>query len=121
MRFLTDEDVYPSIVQALRDLGHDVFDIKEEKLTGIPDADVYDLAKSQNRILVSMDKDFTNILLYPLGDHAGIIVAKLYRMKMDETAQKFLDAFAKLAEDDVKDNLVIIDKNKTRIRRAITP
>jgi predicted nuclease of predicted toxin-antitoxin system len=120
MRFLTDEDVYPSIVQVLRDLGHDVFDIKEEKLTGIPDGEVYDLAKAQNRILVSMDKDFTNILLYPLGDHWGIIVAKLYRMKSDETAQKFLDAFVKLTEDDIKDNLVIIDKNKARIRRAIT-
>jgi predicted nuclease of predicted toxin-antitoxin system len=121
MRFLTDEDVYPSIVQVLRDLGRDVFDIKEEKLTGIPDADVYDLAKSQDRILVSLDKDFISILLYPLGEHSGIIVVKLYRMQMDETAQRFLDAFVKLSENDIKDNLVIIDKNKTRIRRAITP
>jgi predicted nuclease of predicted toxin-antitoxin system len=119
IRFLSDDDIYPSIVQVLRDLGHDVFDIKEEKLTGIIDDQVYDLAKSQNRILVSMDKDFTNILLYPLGDHSGIIVAKFYRMKIDETAQKFLNAFVKLTEDDIKGNLVIIDKNKTRIRRAI--
>lgn len=121
MRFLTDEDVYPSIVQVLRDLGHDVFDIKEEKLAGLPDADVYDLAKAQSRVLVSMDQDFTNILLYPLGDHCGIIVVKLYRMQMDETALKFLAVFIKLTEDDIKDNLVIIDKNKARIRRAITP
>jgi len=119
MRFLTDENVYPPIVQALRGLGHDVFDIKKEELTGIPDEDVYDLAKSQDRVLVSMDKDFTNIILYPAGDMAGIIVLKLYRMTVETTTQIFLKAFQKLALDDIMHNLVIIDKNKTRIRREI--
>jgi len=119
MRFLTDENVYPQIVQALRNLGDDVFDIKEEELTGIPDEDVYDLAKSQDRVLVSMDKDFTNIILYPPQDTAGIIVLKLYRMTAEATTKIFLDAFQKLVLEDIMHNLVIIDKNKTRIRREI--
>lgn len=117
MHFLTDENVYEPMVEALRNLGHDVFDIKQEKLTGAADDEVYRLSQSQNRILISMDKDFTNILRYPPGRVAGIIVLKLYRMTVLEATTILIDAISQLSEDDIKHNLVIIDKNKTRIRR----
>lgn len=34
MRFLTDENIYVPMVAELRNLGHDVFDIKEQNLIG---------------------------------------------------------------------------------------
>jgi len=54
------------MVDGLRILGHDVFDIKEQKLHDLKDSEIYDLAQRLNRIIISMDKDFSSILLYPL-------------------------------------------------------
>ena len=65
----------------------------------------------------SADKDFSNILLYPPGDHHGIIIVKLYRIKVFEATKIFLDAMKDINPEDITTNLVIIDRNKTRIRR----
>ena len=39
-RFLTDENIAKSLVRKLRDEGHDVKDIKEEKLFGTSDKEI---------------------------------------------------------------------------------
>ena len=78
MLFLTDANVFVPMVEGLRHLGHDVFDLKEEGLERLSDPEVFQLAQNHKSILITMDKDFSSILLYPPGDHHGIIVAKLY-------------------------------------------
>ena len=77
MNFLTDANVYLPMVDGLRQLEHDVFDLKEQKLAHLDDTDIFTLAQNTKRVLITMDKDFTNILLYPPGEHEGIIVVKL--------------------------------------------
>jgi hypothetical protein len=41
---------------------------------------------------MTMDKDFSSILLYPTGEHYGIIVVKLYRLKVAEATKLFLES-----------------------------
>ena len=117
MRFLTDANVFVPMVDGLRILGHDVFDIKEQKLNDLYDSEIYDLAQRLNRIIVSMDKDFSSILLYPPGEHHGIIVAKLYRLSVTDATQIFIKSFKTLNFNDIKGNIVIIDKKKVRVRK----
>lgn len=117
MRFLTDANIFIPMVDGLRILGHDVFDVKEQGLEKLSDPEIYKLAQTQNRIIISMDKDFSNILHYPPGEHHGIIVAKLYRIKVKDAAQIFIEALQSLNVNDMQGNIVIIDKRKTRIRK----
>lgn len=117
MDFLADENVFLPIVRELRRLGNDVLDIKEQNLTGIADPDVYQMAVDQKRVLLTMDKDFTNILKYSPGTHPGIIVLKLYRLPVTTTTNIFIHAFNALNETDILGNIVIIDRFKTRVRR----
>ncbi len=117
MEFLTDENVFVPIVESLRKLGHDVFDIKEQKLFGTDDLDIYKMSIEQKRVLLTMDKDFSNIIKYPPGVHSGIIVLKLYRLTVEVVTTIFMNSFKALDEINIKGNTVIIDKNKTRVRR----
>ena len=117
MLFLTDANIFIPMVEGLRGLGHDVFDIKEAGLEKLSDDDIFQLAQNQKRILISMDKDFSNILIYPPGDHHGIIVAKLYRLKVNEATQIFLNTIQALRTEDIQGNVVIIDRNRARIRK----
>ena len=77
MLFIADANVFVPMVNGLRDMGHDVFDVKEKGLENLSDPEIFRLAQKERRILVTMDKDFSNILLYPPGEHHGIIVVKL--------------------------------------------
>ena len=58
MRFLTDENIYPQMVEAIRRLSHDVLDIKEQNLFSIPDSDIIQIAQDTKRILITYDNNF---------------------------------------------------------------
>ncbi len=117
MFFLTDANIFLSMIQGLRALGHDVFDLKEESLEKLTDTEVYTLAREKNRILITMDKDFSSIILYPPGEHPGIIIVRLYRLKIDQATSLFLDAIKRLKAEDMHGHLVIIDPVKIRVRK----
>ena len=48
MNFLADENIPSSLIKALRDDGHKVKDLKEERLIGISDKEVAELARKEN-------------------------------------------------------------------------
>ena len=74
MRFLLDENVRREVGAWLRAAGHDVV----ESPRGLSDADVFRLAQAQQRVLITHDAEFANILRYPPGSHAGIIRLKFH-------------------------------------------
>ncbi|WP_353683696.1 DUF5615 family PIN-like protein [Thermodesulfovibrio sp. 3907-1M] len=63
MRFLADENLFEPIIEYLREQGHDVLSIRG-RLSGIKDDEVYKIACQQNRIIITMDKDFSKIFRY---------------------------------------------------------
>jgi len=118
MNLLTDANVFVPMVKGIRQLGHDVYDIKEQGLGTPSDDEIFLLAQNAKRKLVTMDKDFTNILLYPPGQHEDIIDAKLSNLKVESGTVIFLNAVKSLDENEIRKNIVIIDYQGTRIRKA---
>lgn len=58
LKFLTDENIAPTIVNTLRKEGFDVIDVKEQKWFGKPDSELIELAKDGRRVILTHDKDF---------------------------------------------------------------
>lgn len=58
MQFLTDENISPEIVSALRNAGHSVLDTKEEGWHGKSDSAIIQIAKTKVCIIITHDKDF---------------------------------------------------------------
>ena len=69
----------------LRNQGHDVKDIKEMRLYGESDESIISLAQRENRILVTLDKNFGNIIVYPPEKYPGIIVLKVHPSSIFQT------------------------------------
>ena len=63
LKFLVDENIAGSVVNALRKSGYDVKDVKEEKLYGLSDSKILEMANEGDRIIITHDKDFMNLLL----------------------------------------------------------
>ncbi|MBN2012952.1 DUF5615 family PIN-like protein [candidate division KSB1 bacterium] len=117
MLFISDANIFIPMVKGLRALGHDVYDIKEQNLDHLPDDEIYKLARKMKRVILTMDKDFCDILLYPPGEHYGIIVTKLYGLTVNHATEVFLQNIRRLKEHDITGHIVIIDRNKIRIRK----
>ncbi len=69
MRILVDENVPRMTVDWLRELGHDVKDIRGTSREGVPDSELWKLAIDENRLLISTDKGFAG---YRGFSHGGI-------------------------------------------------
>lgn len=84
MRFLVDESSGTAIVTYLREAGHDVLAVAET-MSGARDADILTRASLENRILITNDKDFGELVFRSGQAHAGVV---LLRLRDESTANR---------------------------------
>lgn len=91
MRILVDENIPRMTVNRLREMGHDVKDVRGTREEGSPDPDPWGLAFRDSRLLITTDKGFT---AYRAQQHAGILVVRLRqpnRAKIDRAVTLALE------------------------------
>ena len=116
MKIFTDECVYKITAALLRSWGHDVLTAQEAGLAGSSDNEILAYALKHERVLLTIDMDFSNIRHYPPKSHQGIIVAKMRPRNMDEVHKVLEHLVANLETETLSQSLVIVDSNKYRIR-----
>ena len=79
MQFKLDENLPPAAADLLRDLGHDVMTVYDQGLQSCTDPEVLAACQGKGKVLLSLDLDFSNILVYPPERYAGLIVLRLHK------------------------------------------
>ncbi len=116
MNIIANENVYEPIIEFLRSEGHNVISVRGSFLSGTSDDKIYEKAVNDKLIILTMDKDFTRIVRFPPAQCGGIIVIKLYRMKVDEATEVFKQHFNALDKEKIAGNLSIITRDGVRIK-----
>lgn len=75
MRFLADESCDGCMVRALQEAGHDVVAVAEAH-QGTDDTRVIELAVDAERILITEDKDFGQLVHAAGHGHGGVILLR---------------------------------------------
>ncbi|MEK6950208.1 MAG: DUF5615 family PIN-like protein [Nanoarchaeota archaeon] len=117
MRFIADENIPDSLIRAIRRKGHSVKDIKEEDLAGIDDKRLLDLCKAESRILLTFDKDFTNLQQFPLKLHKGVIVLRYKNKNADNVVVQFCYLLDTPMKDKLDNTLCEVFDNYLKIYR----
>lgn len=76
MRFFADENLERPIIEGLRGQGHDVMTVPSEG-KGTSDPDVLALSSTEDRIFVTNDKDFAELVFLQKQVAAGVILIRL--------------------------------------------
>lgn len=118
MKFIIDADVPRSVSKLLSSKAHDVLDIRDVEPFDVSDSAVFNLAKAQGRILITRDLDFSNILLYPPPDNAGIIVLRTHLLSVAEMLEIVTDLLDRVPEKDFLGSLTVVRKGRYRIHRV---
>jgi predicted nuclease of predicted toxin-antitoxin system len=115
MRFLLDESAEARIAVFLTAHGHDATRIGRDYPRSLPDEDVLALAHHEQRILITNDKDFGELVVREHHPHAGVI---LFRFPLDSTAQQKIRALeALLASRSVPlDQFFVVTPQGNRMR-----
>ena len=77
MKFFIDECVYKVTADFLVQAGHDVKTVQQAGSSGFKNGQVLSQAISEQRIFLTRDMHFSNILLFPPQKSFGIIVLKI--------------------------------------------
>nr|BAL57368.1 hypothetical conserved protein [uncultured Acetothermia bacterium]BAL58884.1 hypothetical conserved protein [Candidatus Acetothermum autotrophicum] len=76
MKLKLDENLDARLASLLQQAGHDVLTVRDQGLLGIEDQALYERCIKEQRILVSLDKDFSNVLRFPPKDTPGLVVLR---------------------------------------------
>jgi len=74
MRFLADMGVSIRVVEWLRSNGHDAKHLREEGLHRMPNGEIFTKAFHENRIIITFDLDFGEIVALSKGEKTSVIL-----------------------------------------------
>ncbi len=116
-KFIVDECTGISVVHFLRQQGYDAIGVSEAMPQAI-DADILQRAVIEERIVVTNDKDFGDMIFRDRRSHRGVV---LLRLSDDLVATKLRVLTAVLAEhvDKLADRFVVATEENIRIRSTL--
>lgn len=115
MRFLLDQDVYQITARLLSDLGHDVVSAAQLGLAQADDSTLLRVAREQNRIFVTRDRDFGGLVF--AGDtRVGVIYLRILPTTQNAVHTELQQVLLVHAEDELKSAFVVVEPGRHRIR-----
>lgn len=115
-KFLADENIAPRVVLALRKENFDVLSIHEQKeLSGMSDENILKMAKNQQRIILTHDKDFGNLIRQPYQSQGGVILLRLRNQSPQNVIHHLIPFLKKIKPDKIKNRLIVFREGQIRI------
>ena len=105
MQILVDENIPRSTVVRLRELGHDVLDIRGTPREGMKDELLWELAQKEKRLLISTDRRF---LRYWNVSHNGALVVLLSQAKLQAIHAKIMLTLDQFTPEEWRELLVVV-------------
>ena len=118
MKFKLDENFGQSVLEAFKRRGFDCHTVHDEGLVGAEDPDVLAAAVAEDRVLVTLDRDFTNVLIYPPEATAGVAVVQLGKRISRTLLASAIESFLTACEQKlIRGKLWIIEPGRIREHR----
>jgi predicted nuclease of predicted toxin-antitoxin system len=73
-----DENLGARHARMAHEHGCEARTVLDENLCSASDAEVIDAARAEGRILITLDKDFSNTVRFPPDQYGGIVVLRLH-------------------------------------------
>lgn len=77
MRVKLDENLGNRTIELFKESGHDVSTVSGQSLGGASDDELIETCRSERRVLVTLDLDFSNVLRFLPEQYAGIVVLRV--------------------------------------------
>ncbi|HEX9116068.1 MAG TPA: DUF5615 family PIN-like protein [Anaerolineae bacterium] len=117
MRFLADVGVSIHTVVWLRQHGHDALHLSEEGLHRLPDVEILEMARSQNRVLLTMDLDFGYLLAISKTVLPSVIIFRLADARSATLNRRLEDVLQCCAEELQTGAVISVTDRIARVRQ----
>ena len=118
MRLLLDNNLSVRLIDVMKPTGWDVIHLRPLGLQAANDPEVLELARSQERVLVSADTDFGALMAATHADKPSVVlIRRLIARRVDEMAAVLMANLPAGEEDLRVGRVVAIGDDWLRVRR----
>lgn len=114
MKFLIDANASGSLAHWLKECGHDVIQVEEDD-AGMADGDILAWAVQEQRIIVTTDDDFEEMIWREGRPHFGVL--RLENLPRAGRRVLLEDVLKQYSQDLAEGAIVIAHSRRIRIRR----
>jgi predicted nuclease of predicted toxin-antitoxin system len=116
VRFLADMGVDVRVVQWLRAHGHDANHLRDEGLHRLPDGEIFEKAIAEDRVILTFDLDFGEIMALSRGRKASVILFRLRNTRTPHVIERLAAVLTASAEALEKGVVIVVEESRHRIR-----
>lgn len=106
-----------STVQALRQHGHDIHHLSEEGLQHLPDPLIVEKAQREERLIITCDLDFADLLALGTRAVPSVILVRLKNQTPDSVTPRLIQVLSECREALTAGAIVTIEETRYRLRR----
>ena len=120
MKFKLDENFGTRGQNIFKDSGFDIETVSSENLNGVSDKELFFPCRNEKRCLVTLDKDFSDIINFNPKELSGIVVVRMPAnpsiVQLENLIKQFITA---LKTNILENHLWIIEPGRIRIRKSL--
>ncbi len=117
MKFLADMGISPKTVEFLKQMGHSAIHLHSEGLDTLPDSDILDKTRREERILLTHDLDFGELMAASGNRLPSVITFRLRNMHPTRV-NSCLNQIIVNHQDELRQGVVVsVTEGQIRVRR----
>jgi predicted nuclease of predicted toxin-antitoxin system len=116
MRLLADMGVSLRVVDWLRAQRHNVVHLRELGLHRLADADIFDKATAEGRVILTFDLDFGEIVALSHGSRTSVVLFRLRNARTENVISRLDRVLADSSDALERGAVVIVEDGRHRVR-----
>lgn len=118
MKFKLDENFGDRTLSLFLQAGHDVHTVFQEELQGASDQVIYVTCCSEERCLITLDLDFSDVVRFPPQNSGGIVVIRAPRNPSLRLLEQMIRSLLTFAQrHSIDKQLLIVEVGRIRIHQ----
>ncbi len=112
-KLLADENIAPRVIAALRERGFDTVSVRDLMPTA-SDIAIMEWAFSEQRTILTHDRDFGNVRSFPVHGHHGVILVRLRDQRPAAVIARLLVALERYREEQFIGRVFVVQESAVR-------
>lgn len=118
LKIKVDEDLPTVIAEMVRQSGYEAATVLDQAMGGCKDTVLWKVVQSEGRYLITADKGFGDIRVYPPGSHEGVLLLRPDQDGIQPLVDLFHRVIKRQRLDTLRGMLTVATIRGIRIRKA---